>query len=149
MNFSCFPGVWSGFINELEAVDESLDPITDAVQRLKNGKASVETLAQLHFILQELIDCSELSDYRLVLQVRDFGAFINAFGAFAALRAAGLRLWRYAPDRSVYIFEAEGAAKERASQVLKRLGEELELPEPRVPERKRRYRAAGPLNRVT
>ena len=138
------PGVWSGFINELEAVDESLDAITDALLRLKGGKASSDTLAQLHAMLLELIDCVELSEYRLILQVRDLGSFINSFGAFAALEAAGLRLARYAPDRSVYIFEAEANAKERASELLERLRTELELPEARLPERKLRYRALWP-----
>ncbi|CAK9086930.1 Ankyrin-2 (ANK-2) (Ankyrin-B) (Brain ankyrin) (Non-erythroid ankyrin) [Durusdinium trenchii] len=136
-------GVWSGFINELEAVDESIDPIEDAILRLKNGKASEETLAQLHAMLKQLAECTDTSEYRLMLQCREFSSFINSFGSFAMLRAVGLHVLRYAPDRSVYIFAPAPGVQDaavRAQVALDGLHLHLTLPEPKVPEQQLRYR---------
>eukprot|EP00434_Breviolum_minutum_P035677 symbB.v1.2.031588.t1/scaffold3684.1/size52080/2 len=136
-------GVWSGFINELEAVDESIEPIQDAILRIINGKASEETLAQLHAILKQLAECPDASEYRLLLRSRDFSGFINSFGSFAMLRAVGLHVLRYAPDRSVYLFAPAPGVEDaslRAQVALEGLQQQLSLPEPKVPEQQVRYR---------
>ncbi|CAK9086859.1 Ankyrin-2 (ANK-2) (Ankyrin-B) (Brain ankyrin) [Durusdinium trenchii] len=125
------------------AVDESIDPIEDAILRLKNGKASEETLAQLHAMLKQLAECTDTSEYRLMLQCREFSSFINSFGSFAMLRAVGLHVLRYAPDRSVYIFAPAPGVQDaavRAQVALDGLHLHLTLPEPKVPEQQLRYR---------
>jgi len=136
-------GVWSGFINELEVVDESADPIEDAISRIKNGKTSEEPLAQLHAILEQLAECADASEYRLLLRARDFSSFISSFGGFAMLHAVGLHVLRYSPDRSIYIFAPTPGVQDsplRAQVALEKLSQQLSLPEPKVPEQQTRYR---------
>eukprot|EP00435_Cladocopium_sp_Y103_P038677 s254_g10.t1 len=136
-------GVWSGFINELEVVDESVDPIEDAISRLKNGKTSEEPLAQLHAILKQLAECADASEYRLLLRARDFASFISSFGGFAMLHAVGLHVLRYSPDRSIYIFAPTPGVQDaplRAQVALAKLSQQVSLPEPKVPEQQTRYR---------
>ena len=115
---------------------------------------------RLHAVLKQLAECESLSEFRLVLQSRvlcsdraflptssrddslggtclgtceDYSALIGAFGSFATLRAVGLYVQRYAPDRSVYIFAAHVEdAVQRAATVLECLREQLALPEPKA-----------------
>eukprot|EP00439_Symbiodinium_sp_Y106_P044655 s5849_g5.t1 len=137
-------GAWSGFINELEVVDETRDMIEDAAQRLKDGKATEDVLAQLHAILLQVRDCSEPSELQVVLTSRECGPFINSFGAFAMLRAVGLQCVRHAADRTVHVFgAATGVANlgERTASALQYLEKLFEtLPAPKVPQQKPRYR---------
>ncbi|CAE7622575.1 HCc2 [Symbiodinium sp. CCMP2456] len=124
-------GAWSGFINELEVVDETRDVIEDAAQRLKDGKATEDVLAQLHAILQEVRDCSEPSELQIVLTSRECGPFINSFGAFAMLRGVGLQCVRHAADRTVHVFGAATGVTnlgERAASALRYLEQLFETP---------------------
>jgi len=67
--------------------------------------------------------------------LQDFSGFINSFGSFAMLRAVGLHVLRYAPDRSVYLFAPAPGVEDaslRAQVALEGLQQQLSLPEPKA-----------------
>jgi hypothetical protein len=129
-------GIGCAFVNELEVVDDSLDPLTLALDRFFAGKPKERVVAQLLGFLEEAANAPNSDDICLMVHGRDYQAFQLTYGAFDMLRAAGLDYTHYTKSIS-YIFRpipGQGPVPPRARQALEEVRKRLEANGSTVPD---------------